>query len=162
VKLHSSPCCTLHVPGLESLFTMPSSGYDRILGITANFEIFQIRATADPSLNLISQHKLPLPYTPRLVLQVDPMAWRRSHDWTTHDVLLSISEDGEISFWVPEANSVYGWRCTRKVRTGRTGFRKVRCSSAKKTVLSRFNFVRTFKWIDRLLISTDSRRRPRW
>jgi hypothetical protein len=128
---------------------MPSSGYDRILGVNADFEIFQIRATADPSLTLISQHKLPVPYTPHLVLQVDPMAWRRSHDWSTHDVLLSISGNGEIAFWVPEVNAAYGWRCTRKVRTGRTGFRKVRCSSAKKTVLSMSNFAQISREIDK-------------
>ena len=56
-----------------------------------------------------------------------------------HDVLLSVSEDGELAFWVPEANGKTGWRCTRKVRTYRTGFRKVRCSSAKKTALSKSN-----------------------
>lgn len=122
---------------------MPCSGYDRILGVTAEFDIFQMKATSDPKLNMISRHKLPLTDTPRLVLQVDPMAWRRSHDWTTHDVLLSISENGEISFWVPEANAGNGWRCTGKVRTGRTGFRKVRCSSAKKTVLSMSNSIQT-------------------
>ena len=54
-----------------------------------------------------------------------------------HDVLLSVSEDGELAFWVPETNGKTGWRCTGKVRTGRTGFRKVRCSSAKKTALSK-------------------------
>ena len=56
-----------------------------------------------------------------------------------HDVLLSVSEDGELAFWVPETNRKIGWRCTGKVRTYRTGFRKVRCSSAKKTALSKLN-----------------------
>ena len=65
------------------------------------------------------------------------MAWGHSSDWMEHDVLLSVSEDGELAFWVPETNGKMGWRCTGKVRTGRTGFRKVRCSSAKKTALSK-------------------------
>ena len=53
------------------------------------------------------------------------------------DVLLSIGSDGELMFWVPEGRRV-GWRCTGKVRTGRTNLRMARCSSAKKTVLSVF------------------------
>jgi hypothetical protein len=139
MKLHSSPPCTVSIQGLESLFTMPAPsgfGYERILGVSADFTIFQLQATEEPSLSLVGQHKLPLSCTPRFILPVDPMAWRRSHDWTTYGVLLSISENGDIAFWIPETSSANGWKCTSQVRTGRTGFRKVRCSSAKKTVLS--------------------------
>lgn len=53
------------------------------------------------------------------------------------DVLLSVGRDGELMFWVPEERRT-GWRCTGRVRTGRTSIRMVRCSSVKKTVLSAF------------------------
>lgn len=60
-----------------------------------------------------------------------------------HDVLLSVSEEGELAFWVLDEGIVNGdgadgtseWRCTGRVRTGRKGFRKARCSSAKKSAL---------------------------
>ncbi|KAF8167749.1 RAVE protein 1 C terminal-domain-containing protein [Crassisporium funariophilum] len=136
LTLHSSPPQTLSIPNLESLFTLPSpSGYEYILGVTSDFTIIQLRATDAPSLMIQGQHRLPLSYTPRFILPVDPMAWGHTRDWTEHDVLLSVSEDGELAFWVPEVNSENGWRVSGKVRTGRTGFRKVRCSSAKKTAL---------------------------
>lgn len=66
--------------------------------------------------------------------------------WQDHDVLLSVAENGELAFWVPEAYASSsrgmngsgggtGWRCTGRVRTERTGFNRARCSSAKKTAL---------------------------
>ncbi|KAJ3560471.1 hypothetical protein NP233_g10818 [Leucocoprinus birnbaumii] len=69
--------------------------------------------------------------------------------WEEHDVLLSVSENGELGFWVPASvgaskngsAEVNGgdvkttWRCTGRVRTGRAGFNRARCSSAKKTAL---------------------------
>lgn len=68
--------------------------------------------------------------------------------WQDHDVLLSVTECGELAFWVPEAYAGLrgdkqvngpgegtGWRCTGRVRTERTGFNRARCSSAKKTAL---------------------------
>lgn len=78
--------------------------------------------------------------------------------WEEHDVLLSVSECGELAFWVPQAyvnanvNGINGtngqlngktshspggggWRCTGRVRTERKGFNRARCSSAKKTAL---------------------------
>lgn len=90
------------------------------------------------------------------ILPVDPMAWsgsptsaigpgggpgpgggRRGQTTTAvaHDVLLSVSKDGELTFWVPEEGTGGGWRVTGRVRTGRRGIRMVRCSSAKKSVL---------------------------
>ncbi|KDR85351.1 hypothetical protein GALMADRAFT_132054 [Galerina marginata CBS 339.88] len=136
LTLHSSPPQTITIPRLESVFTMPSpTEYEFILGITADFAIVQLQVTDEPGLTILSQQRLPLSYTPRFILPVDPMAWGHTRGWAEHDVLLSISEAGEIAFWVPEANAENGWRCTGKVRTGSTGFRKVRCSSAKKTAL---------------------------
>ena len=127
----------MNIPGLESLFTVPTAGGgERVLGVSADFRIFQFKATEKDHLTLVGEHKLPLAYPPRFILPVDPMAWTWSRDSTAHDILLSISANGEIAFWVPEAQTANGWRCTGKVRTNRTGFRKVRCSSAKKTALS--------------------------
>lgn len=116
------------------------------------------------------------------IIPVDPMAWGWSWDhhdvlsfppsspylhsrsrlsknrrngrgaWEEHDVLLSVSEFGELRFWVPsaglsatrEANGSNvaggGWRCTGRVRTERRGFNRARCSSAKKTALGLFSF----------------------
>ena len=62
------------------------------------------------------------------------------------DVLLSVGSDGELMFWIPEGKRV-GWRCTGKVRTGRTNLRMARCSSAKKTVLSEFFLCLNFREI---------------
>lgn len=90
-----------------------------------------------PSLSLISQTTLPLSSPPAFILPVDPMGWISSRCSTAveRDVLLSVGSDGELMFWVPEGKRA-GWRCTGKVRTCRTNLRMVRCSSAKKTVLS--------------------------
>jgi hypothetical protein len=138
LTLHSSPPQTLPISHLDSLFTLPSpSGYEHIIGIASDFTIVQLQAMDTLGLVIQGQHRLPLSYTPRFIIPVDPMAWGHSRDWMEHDVLLSVSGDGELAFWVPETNGKKGWRCTGKVRTCRTGFRKVRCSSAKKTALSK-------------------------
>ncbi len=97
-----------------------------------------------------------------MILPVDPMAWVGQLGSGTrgtsleHDVLLSVSDDGELAFWVPGDDSgertkavdghsanvlngagTSGWACTGKVRTGRKGVRIAGCSSAKKSVLGR-------------------------
>ena len=65
------------------------------------------------------------------------MAWSSNQGTASErDVLLSLSSTGELEFWVPEDNVAQPWRRTGKVRTGRIGLRKARCSSAKKTALS--------------------------
>ena len=116
------------------------------------------------------------------IIPVDPMAWDWSWDhhdvtsfppssphlhsrsrlsknrrngrgaWEEHDVLLSVSEFGELRFWVPSVGPSVtreadgsnaaggGWRCTGRVRTERRGFNRARCSSAKKTALGLFSF----------------------
>lgn len=73
-----------------------------------------------------------------------------------HDVLLSVSDEGELAFWIPESGitpQVNGsnkqpvngvgkrhspWTCTGRVRTGRKGLTTACCSSAKKSVLGAF------------------------
>lgn len=126
----------MSLPTLESLFTLPSpSGYEYIIGITTELSIIQIHAPTGSDLTIRSFDKLPLPHLPKLILPVDPMAWRLTHAWAEHDVLLSVSEHGELAFWVPEATGESKWRCTATVKTGRMGFKKARCSSMKKTAL---------------------------
>ncbi|KAJ3750593.1 RAVE protein 1 C terminal-domain-containing protein [Lentinula detonsa] len=155
LTLHTSPPSSIHVPQLTSLFTIPSNNrHNSILGITADLAIVHMsvdtRTVEDehtPSLmlSLHSQRHLPLDVHPCLILPVDPMAWGMKNEWVEHDALLSISEEGELAFWVPEDRQIsgsstssidhFGWRCTGKVKTGRRQIRKARCSSAKKTAL---------------------------
>ncbi|PPQ62961.1 hypothetical protein CVT24_006067 [Panaeolus cyanescens] len=125
LKLHSDPPQSLIINDLESLFTMPSStGYEYVLAITKDLQIVQILVTDRPSMEIRSQHYLPLSYRPRFILPVDPMAWDYTRDWTEHNVLLSISQEGELAFWVPAKKSENGWTCTGTVKTGLRGFRK--------------------------------------
>jgi hypothetical protein len=122
---------TLPLPPINSLFSLPSKdGHETIVGITADFSIVQVHV---PGLTLYAHDTLPIP-TPKMILPVDPMAWGLRREWATHDVLLSVSEFGELAFWVPDESSA--WRCTGSVKTHRVGISKARCSSAKKTALS--------------------------
>ena len=59
------------------------------------------------------------------------MAWSGSiaKEWTLRDVLLSVSEEGELAFWSLDVNGTavtngtdHEWRCTGIVHTGRKGF----------------------------------------
>jgi hypothetical protein len=63
------------------------------------------------------------------------MAWSGSNDFSEHDALLSVSHEGELAFWTLDENLKSPWRCTGNVKTGRTGFTRVSCSSAKKSAL---------------------------
>ncbi|KAH9897985.1 WD repeat-containing protein [Cubamyces lactineus] len=153
LTLHTLPPATLQVPALTSLFALSpsshSSPYRSLLGITASQTVVIISATISGSstaLRLVSESSLPLSEPPKLILPVDPMAWVGQYGSGTrgiaqaHDVLLSVSEEGELAFWTLEdglqdhqGNGV--WKCTGKVRTGRKGLTMARCSSAKKSVL---------------------------
>ncbi|KAI0652289.1 WD repeat-containing protein [Trametes meyenii] len=176
LTLHTSPPATLQVPPLASLFALsPPSHSDphrTIIGITVSRTVIVILATISgpsPSLTLLSESSLPLPMPPKMILSVDPMAWVGQYGSGTqgiaqaHDVLLSVSEEGELAFWIPEgdlhaqqgcipngatnatngttdqtrghAGQKIGWKCTGQVRTGRKGLSMARCSSAKKSVL---------------------------
>ncbi|KAG8805495.1 regulator of (H+)-ATPase in vacuolar membrane [Serendipita sp. 400] len=64
-----------------------------------------------------------------MILPVDPMIWNR----TASELLLSVSEGGDLEFWAAEAGT--SWKRTGHVATGRKEIIKGRCSSAKKTVL---------------------------
>ncbi|KAJ6574959.1 WD repeat-containing protein [Mycena capillaripes] len=130
LTLSSASKSALPLPPISSLFSLPSKdGQETIVGITLDFSIVQVRV--NPGLTLHSHNNLPIS-TPKLILPVDPMAWGLRREWATHDVLLSVSELGELAFWVPDENE---WRCTGSVKTHRAGISKARCSSAKKTAL---------------------------
>ncbi|KAG2023063.1 WD repeat-containing protein [Coprinopsis cinerea AmutBmut pab1-1] len=139
LTLHSDPVQNLTLPKLESLFTMPSpDGCEYIIAIGTDFTVIQIMATntPQPSLEIISRGKLPVSSPLRFIQPVDPMAWVSStREWTEHDVLLSVSHEGELGFWAPEPVNGSLWRCTGQVRTERSGFKKAKCSSMKKTAL---------------------------
>ncbi|ESK98022.1 wd repeat protein [Moniliophthora roreri MCA 2997] len=157
LTLHTHPPATLDVPEITSLFTLPTyTGHDSIIGITDDLSIVHIavESSSSPSrndpplkLSLYSHDRLPISSPSTMVIPVDPMAWGSHHPWIEFDALLSISESGELEFWLPEkqkkqmpiANGskslCHEWRCTGRVRTGRTEIRKARCSSAKKTAL---------------------------
>ncbi|KIO08400.1 hypothetical protein M404DRAFT_997326 [Pisolithus tinctorius Marx 270] len=135
--LHSSPPSVLTVPRISALFSTPSqSKHESIVGVTDEMSILHIHisTTPCPTLVLHSCGALPLPKRPKLILPVDPMAWSRA-TISNYDHLLSISDDGELRFWILEHSKNSGWRCTGKVRTGRRKFTNARCSSAKKSVL---------------------------
>ncbi|KAI0830734.1 WD repeat-containing protein [Trametes gibbosa] len=174
LTLHTTPPATLHAPSIASIFALSpashASLYRTLIGITASYTIVAISATISgpsPSLVMLSESLLPLPTSPKMILPVDPMAWVGQYGTGTrgvaqvHDVLLSVSGEGELAFWVPESGLGYhpppkgevnglsgtseqkrgreghtvSWKCTGMVRTGRTGFSMARCSSAKKSVL---------------------------
>ncbi|KAI0271408.1 WD repeat-containing protein [Gloeopeniophorella convolvens] len=140
LTLHSSPEVTLSLSSASSLFSLPPRKvglYECIYAITEDPTpvICHIHAISgsSPSLSLVSQTTLPLSSPAVFIIPVDPMGWTSSRD-VEHDVLLSVSEEGELAFWVPDENGK-GWRRTGRVRTGKTNISMARCSSAKKTVL---------------------------
>ncbi|CCM05189.1 uncharacterized protein FIBRA_07398 [Fibroporia radiculosa] len=169
LTLHGATATTIAVPSLVALFSLPSSVPSSTLrfppslilvGVTEAHTVLLISVSLmpTPSMSIRSETSLPLSCPLTFILPVDPMSWGGSPTSVpssdAHDVLLSISEDGELAFWVPEdfcdrlpdpqANDRKtvsgiirngGWRCTGRVRTGRKGLRRAACSSAKKSVL---------------------------
>ncbi|KAG0704335.1 RAVE protein 1 C terminal-domain-containing protein [Suillus ampliporus] len=138
LTLHSEPISTLTVPSIINLFSAPSkTAHECIVGLTSDSSIVYIHidSNPNPTLRLHSQNNLPLAQPPKLILPVDPMSWSRESSLEEHDALLSISDDGELSFWIPDEGTSSGWRCTGNVKTGRKNFALASCSSAKKSVL---------------------------
>jgi len=66
------------------------------------------------------------------------MAWSESNHYAEHDVLLSVSEEGELAFWTLDEEIETQWKCTGRVRTSREGITMAKCSSAKKSALGMF------------------------
>ncbi|THH13364.1 hypothetical protein EW146_g6843 [Bondarzewia mesenterica] len=142
LTLHTAPPTTLSLPSITSLFSLPpSSGeHECIFGVTSGPapSILHVHATLEPapSLQLLSDTTLPLSSPPAFILPVDPMAWSGGEvTANSHDVLLSVAEDGELTFWVPDESPQGGWKSTGRVCTGRVGIAVARCSSAKKSAL---------------------------
>ncbi|KAG8771960.1 regulator of (H+)-ATPase in vacuolar membrane [Serendipita sp. 397] len=133
VQMMSISPSKLSLPLLTSLFLIPPN-HDHItclIGVTESFQILQIHAIhpPDPSLVVHSTSSLPNLSKPIMILPVDPMIWNR----TASELLLSVSEGGDLEFWAAEAGT--SWKRTGHVATGRKEIIKGRCSSAKKTVL---------------------------
>ena len=166
LTLHTSPSTSLSVPPLTLLFVLPaphSNPTRTLVGVTTSHSVLLISATLfgpSPSLMLLSEHALPLSAPPTMVLPVDPMAWvgqsgSKADATEGHDVLLSVSEEGELAFWILEnipsvlasngdarvingvAEAEMVWKCTGKVRTGKRGITMASCSSAKKSCLGK-------------------------
>ncbi|KAI5121293.1 hypothetical protein M0805_003762 [Coniferiporia weirii] len=150
LTLHQSslaaPSVSTAVPRLISLFSLPSGTSNSLIGITPSYSILRIQVpplcashSATLALTPLPVVSLPSSKASVLVIPVDPMAWSdgsESYGEREHDALLSISEDGELAFWsFDEDNLHHSWVCTGRVRTGRTGYRLARCSSAKKSAL---------------------------
>ncbi|KAF7436647.1 regulator of (H+)-ATPase in vacuolar membrane [Pleurotus ostreatus] len=146
LTLHCEPPSVLYdLPCITSLFTMPSeNGGETIFAIASDSSILHIfLGSSDcPQLRLASRTILPLTLPPNMILPVDPMAWgltpHKGKDWIKRDALLSISSCGELAFWVTDVvtdTEDETWKCTGKVRTGRSNIRTARCSSAKKSAL---------------------------
>ena len=155
VHSNSHPPSSIPLPSLQSLFSVPSIGsHEFIIGITPSFSVVYIVYSPNSqaqniSLTQYSNHFLPIKDGTKVkkILPVDPMAWGGSvaKEWTLRDVLLSVSEDGELAFWSLEVNGTavmdgidHEWRCTGKVHTGRKGFSIARCSSTKKSALGSY------------------------
>lgn len=143
LTLHSQPPVHLSLPPVTSVFVIPSSAHQSsIVAIASDHSVFHIHISYSPQPSLVmhSHTSLPLASPPMIILPVDPMAWSLPYMATgqsIHDVLLSISETGELAFWSfdEREESDTGWRCTGTVRTGRKNIRMARCSSAKKSAL---------------------------
>ena len=190
--LHTTPPASLFVPPLALLFALSAPHARRVrtlVGVTTSQTILFISAALSgptPSLTLLSETPLPVTSPPKMILPVDPMAWvgqlgSEEHGGSEeHDVLLSVSEDGELAFWVPDdalttlidavnedtprpanghAKHPATWKCTGKVRTGRKGLTMARCSSAKKSVLGLFDdYMHTVCGSNNAFSCADSRR----
>lgn len=143
LTLHSTPPSTLRLPRVSYLFSTPSRReHEAIVALTEDKYIFHIHISGypHPTLILSSYNSLPLFHAPKLLLAVDPMGWSKASTLEEYDDLLSVSDDGELCFWTFEHGKNPGWRCTGRVRTGRSGFIMASCSSAKKSVLGTVHF----------------------
>jgi hypothetical protein len=115
-----------------------------------------------PEITLVSQYQLPVEGgKPLHILPVDPMGWHQSViDWSSdtplQDMILTVSQDGMLEFWKPELghhliregaddetkdhiHTGKPWVRSGSVNTGKKGIVRCRCSSRKKTVLSRLS-----------------------
>lgn len=141
---------TLAVPKLLGMFSIKQAHHSAsLVGIGEDSSLIHV-SISSASLNIVTTMFLPTSSKPVSILPVDPMAWAvpilasaslgpgRARP-TQRELVVSIAEDGEISFWAlfsdKDSSSLVGWEKTSSVRTGRGHIRMGRCSSAKKTVL---------------------------
>lgn len=167
--LHIIPPISVELPNLISVFSLPpdssstqSAKSGTLVAITAEHEVVLIdvnlpstnpNINIQPALRISSRSFLPINPPSSHILPVDPMAWTGPYlsgkKGMDHDVLLSVTAEGELAFWVPnDVSEGQGWKCTGKVRTGRTGLKKARCSSAKKSALGKFFKMVVFWYFD--------------
>ncbi|KAJ3552447.1 hypothetical protein NM688_g4146 [Phlebia brevispora] len=140
---------SMDIPPITALFNLPSGNLPSrimLIGVTTSQTVLLVNADIGSqstniaaSLSRYEESSLPSSSL-KMIIPVDPMGWTSSYSRDTHpanhDVLLSVSEDGELAFWIPERNKgTIKWRCTSRVNTGRKDIRMAACSSAKKSVL---------------------------
>ena len=144
--LQAKSVASVDIPALVMLFCLPFGESHTLIGITATHQILRIKIRESLSqgkhqYELVTLPLASLPYQKPIVLvtAIDPMAWSRStksQNERAHDILMSLSDDGELVFWYyDELTKPNRWLRTGRVRTGRTGYRHACCSSAKKTAL---------------------------
>lgn len=147
------PSKSITVPQLISLFCLPSGSSTSIIGVTFSYDIVRICIHPNDSarassfeLTSLAPTRLPTSDDLSLVLPVDPMAWSNVTDpGREHDTLLSVSKNGDLAFWLfDEDDDRSQWKCTGRVKTGKSGYRLARCSSAKKTALGENNLLMPF------------------
>ncbi|KAH8099423.1 WD repeat-containing protein [Cristinia sonorae] len=148
LSLHSQTVVlpiSIDIPPLMSLFSAATTSTSRtvqLVGVTAEHTVALVDVMLPkhpedtPTLVVSSVSSFPTTSPLAAVLPVDPMTWGKANANVDHDLLLTVSEYGDLSFWVPgNGDEEVSWRCTGIVKTGRTTFSMARCSSAKKTVL---------------------------
>ncbi|GJE87639.1 RAVE protein 1 C terminal-domain-containing protein [Phanerochaete sordida] len=150
---HAITSSSLEVPPIVSLFPLPSSEGSSVpfIAITETYTVLIFAATLptplstpsdkpDISLSLHSETSLPITAPLKALVPVDPMAWsipgRIKTYVGSHDILLSVEENGNLGFWIPDVSvRPASWKCTGHVKTNRTEIIMAACSSAKKTIL---------------------------
>ncbi len=85
------------LPKVTSFFTMPDGpGHESIIGITDDLLVAHIRGKGRD--RRVVCEPLPMVRRPAIILPVDPMVWGLNHLWAEHDMLLSVSQAGELAF----------------------------------------------------------------
>jgi hypothetical protein len=162
----TSGVLSLQIPQSPALFSLPPlNGITPLICATPstiNLVLVTVTSSRAAPATVVLQHITTSPilsHVPTLLLPVDPMVWNPSagslDPATIHggaipqrerDAFVTISPDGELSFWVlygfsglPNNQKTLGWRCTQTVHTGRKHIAMAQCSSAKKTALGLYS-----------------------
>lgn len=140
----SSPPSVIEVPRLKSLFSLPSAA--SVYALTVENEIIHIRITRNNSTGKLlynASSRLPAGKPLYKIIPVDPMGWSEFNRYKqrNYDALLSIAQDGELSFWTFDEDKHNTWVRTGSVSTGKSDLRLASCSSAKKTALGEWDTI---------------------